>query len=95
MNIVDSIKRFVSRFTDKKIFVNRDIDLHNNSSIINKQKKNNYITKYKLRENVGSFELYGTTRDSTDILKYKLIHRESNTTINVTEKLFRLLFQRE
>lgn len=95
MKLVNNIKKFISLFTDRKIFINKDIDLHNNSSIVDKKEKNNFTPKYKLRENIGSFELYGTTRDSFNILKYKLIHKESNTTINVTEKLFRLLFQRE
>lgn len=95
MEVINKFKRFISLFTDKKIFINRDIDIHNNSSIINKERVNSLSPKYKLQENVGSFELYGTIRDKSNIAKYKLIHTETKTTIYVTEKVFRLLFKRE
>lgn len=95
MEVINKFKRFISLFTDKKIFINRDIDIHNNSSIINKERVNTLSPKYKLQENVGSFELYGIIRDKSDRAKYKLIHIETKTTIYVTEKVFRLLFKRE
>lgn len=95
MNITNNIKRFLSYLTDDRIFINRGIDIHNDSSIITNQKKNTLTAKYKLRQNLGSFELYGTIRDSSNVLKYVLLDKENNTKIHVTEKLFKLIFERE
>lgn len=95
MNIKNNIKRFISYFTNKKIFVDRDIDIHNDSNVINKKRINQISPKYKLRENLGNFELYGTIRDNSNKLKYKLIHNETKTIIYVTESMFKLIFERE
>lgn len=95
MNIINNIKRFISYFTDRKIFINRNIDIHNDSNIINKDRINEISPKYKLRENMGSFELYGTIRDNSNKIKYKLIHSETKTIIHVTENMFKLIFERE
>lgn len=63
MEVINKFKRFISLFTNKKIFINRDIDIHNNSFIINKERVNSLSPKYKLQENVGSLELYGIIKN--------------------------------
>lgn len=95
MNVKNNIKRFVSYLTNRKIFINKEIDIHNDSNIINKDRINEISPKYKLRENMGSFELYGTIRDNSKKIKYKLIHSKTKTIIHVTENMFKLIFERE
>ena len=72
--IIDNTIKFISKFTNKKIFVGKEIDIINITPIKKKIIVSKSITPlYKLKDNVGSFELYGTARGFGGITKYKLV----------------------
>lgn len=90
------IIKFISKFTNKKIFVGQEVDIINTTPIRRKIQKTNSVTPiYKIREDIGYFELYGTIRSFNGATKYKLVHRKSNTNLVLSEELFNSLFEKE
>lgn len=94
----DKIMKFISLFTDRKIFVSKEVTIIDTVPIRKNKKINkvsNSITPlYKVKENIGCFELYGTTRTGLGETAYKLIHVETKTNLRLSEKMFNLLFER-
>lgn len=91
--LIDNALKFISRFTNKKIFVSQEIDIINTTPI--KIIPKCVTPSYKLKNDVGSFELYGTTMGTLGSVKYRLLHKESKTNLVLSEKMFNLLFEKE
>ncbi len=94
----DKMIRFISLFTDRKLFVGKEVTIINTIPIKRNKKisrvSNSITPIYKVKENVGCFELYGTTRTALGDTAYKLIHVESKTNLKLSEKMFNLLFEK-
>lgn len=96
--IKDKIIRVISLFTDRKLFVDKKITTINITPIKQYKSVNKPTTNitplYEIKGNIGYFELYGTTRTVSGETAYKLVHKNSRTSLKLSEKMFNLLFER-
>jgi hypothetical protein len=98
MTYMLKLKKFISKFTDKKIpiGVNTSFDSGISSNSLTEAfdypSVSNNSMKYSLREDIGSFEMIGTVRGSDNSTHYKL--RSINTTevFTISKKMLDLLF---
>jgi hypothetical protein len=100
-NLPESVKRFISRFTDRPIEAGYGVSFDESFKILEKVSDEKVeatlaSTKciYKLKSNIGGFEMVGIIRGRSGLL-YQIRHILTGETINISKKMLDLLLEKE
>lgn len=101
ISYLDRFKQFISKFTDKEINLGTGVSFDSEFKLtrivdIDEIEEKMATTKcqYSLRTNIGAFEMVGLIKGRTQAL-YQIRHILTGETINISKRMFDLLFEKE
>lgn len=102
--LISDVKCYISKKVNRKIEdgvgVSYDSDIRVSKKVLKEkkpqEKKQKNITPiYNLKQGKHYFELYGNVKSDSGKSNIRLLHIETGTYVDVSEKLFTILFEKE